>query len=105
MDRYRRLGQPGRFAQEGAFAAVAFDQMGFDTGVPGKLQNFAELMLQFADNQVKDCFHGTNKLIGPLALTIFLWVFIMNFMDIVPVDILPQLAQMGGVHYMNTLKD
>src|SRR3989338_9352281 len=43
------------------------------TGVPGKMQNFAELMLQFADNHVKDCFHGKNNLIGPLALTIFMW--------------------------------
>src|SRR5476649_3078018 len=59
------------------------------TGVPGKLQNFAELMLTFADNQVKDCFHGKNQVIGPLALTIFIWVFLMNFMDILPVDILP----------------
>ncbi|KTD62437.1 ATP synthase F0 subunit A [Legionella shakespearei DSM 23087] len=73
------------------------------TGVPGKLQNFAELMLEFADNQVKDCFHGKNNLIGPLALTIFLWVFVMNFMDIVPVDILPMLAQAGGVHYLKVV--
>ncbi|MFA6301842.1 MAG: F0F1 ATP synthase subunit A [Legionella sp.] len=73
------------------------------TGVPGKLQNFAELMLQFADNQVKDCFHGKNDLIGPLALTIFLWVFLMNFMDIVPVDILPLMAQMGGVHNLKVV--
>jgi F-type H+-transporting ATPase subunit a len=73
------------------------------TGVPGKLQNFAELMLQFADNQVKDCFHGKNALIGPLALTIFMWVFLMNFMDIVPVDILPMIAQVGGVHYLKVV--
>lgn len=73
------------------------------TGVPGKLQNFAELMLQFADNQVKDCFHGKNALIGPLALTIFLWVFLMNFMDIVPVDALPIIAQMSGVHYLKVV--
>jgi len=73
------------------------------TGVPGKLQNFAELMLQFADNQVKDCFHGRNNLIGPLALTIFLWVFLMNFMDILPVDVLPMIAQMGGVHYLKVV--
>lgn len=73
------------------------------TGVPGKLQNFAEMMLQFADNQVKDCFHGKNNLIGPLALTIFLWVFLMNFMDIVPVDVLPLLAQTGGVHYLKVV--
>ncbi|WP_298624172.1 F0F1 ATP synthase subunit A [uncultured Legionella sp.] len=84
-------------------ALMYFGARRVTTGVPGKLQNFAELMLQFADNQVKDCFHGANKLIGPLALTIFLWVFIMNFMDIVPVDILPQLAQMGGVHYLKVV--
>lgn len=73
------------------------------TGVPGKLQNFAELMLEFADNQVKDCFHGKNNLIGPLALTIFLWVFLMNFMDILPVDVLPMAAQLGGVHYLKVV--
>ncbi len=73
------------------------------TGIPGKLQNFAEIMLQFADNQVKDCFHGKNNLIGPLALTIFLWVFLMNFMDIIPVDVLPALAQAGGIHYLKVV--
>ncbi|MFT4059364.1 MAG: F0F1 ATP synthase subunit A [Legionella sp.] len=73
------------------------------TAVPGKLQNFAELMLQFADNQVKDCFHGKSNLIGPLALTIFLWVFLMNFMDIVPVDVLPIMAQSMGVHYLKVV--
>lgn len=70
------------------------------TGVPGKLQNFAELMLQFADNQVKDCFHGQNKVIGPLALTVFIWVFLMNFMDILPVDMLPDAAKLAGVDYL-----
>jgi F-type H+-transporting ATPase subunit a len=73
------------------------------TGVPGKLQNFAEMMLTFADNQVKDCFHGRNKLIGPLALTIFMWVFLMNFMDIVPVDILPAIAKVFGFHYLKVV--
>lgn len=73
------------------------------TGVPGKLQNFAELMLVFADNQVKDCFHGKNNVIGPLALTIFIWVFLMNFMDIVPVDVLPALAQLVGIHYLKVV--
>ena len=73
------------------------------TGVPGKLQNFAEMMLQFADNQVKDCFHGRSEIIGPLALTIFVWVFLMNFMDILPVDALPMMAQMGGVHRLKTV--
>jgi len=73
------------------------------TGVPGKLQNFAEMMLEFADGQVKDCFHGRNKLIGPLALTIFLWVLLMNFMDIVPVDLLPELAGLMGIHYLKVV--
>ncbi len=73
------------------------------SGVPGKLQNFAELMLSFADNQVKDCFHGKNKVIGPLALTIFIWVFLMNFMDIVPVDFLPVIAQAMGIHYLKVV--
>lgn len=73
------------------------------TGVPGKMQNFAELMLTFADNQVKDCFHGKSPVIGPLALTIFIWVFLMNFMDIIPVDILPALAKLAGFHYLKVV--
>jgi len=72
-------------------------------GVPGKLQNFAEMMLEFADKQVKDCFHGQSKLIGPLALTIFCWVFLMNFMDILPVDVLPDIAKSGGLHYLKVV--
>nr|WP_300307661.1 F0F1 ATP synthase subunit A [Halomonas sp.] len=62
------------------------------TGVPGALQNFVELMVEFVDNSVKDTFHGKSKLIAPLALTIFCWVFLMNLMDLVPVDFLPMLA-------------
>lgn len=84
-------------------ALMYFGARRVTTGVPGKLQNFSELMLQFADNQVKDCFHGQSKLIGPLALTIFLWVFLMNFMDLIPVDVLPMLAMAGGVHYLKVV--
>ena len=49
--------------------------------VPNKLQNFVEFLYDFADSQVKDTFHGESKLIGPLALTVFLWVFLMNFIS------------------------
>lgn len=84
-------------------ALMYFGARKVTTAVPGKLQNFAELMLQFADSQVKDCFHGKNDLIGPLALTIFLWVFVMNFMDIFPVDVLPLMAQAAGVHYLKVV--
>jgi F-type H+-transporting ATPase subunit a len=70
------------------------------TGRPGKLQNFAELLLEFADSQVKDCFHGRSKLIGPLALTIFVWVFFMNIMDILPVGLLPVVASSMNIHHL-----
>ncbi|MCH1921140.1 F0F1 ATP synthase subunit A [Shewanella sp. A3A] len=69
------------------------------TGVPGKLQCFVEMLVEFVDSSVKETFHGRNKVIAPLALTIFVWVFMMNFMDMVPVDWLPQLAQLiAGDH-------
>lgn len=70
------------------------------SGVPGKLQNFVEIMTEFVDTQVKDCFHGKNALLGPLGLTIFVWVFLMNLMDLLPVDLLPKIASWFGIHYM-----
>ncbi|MBJ7536391.1 F0F1 ATP synthase subunit A [Marinomonas transparens] len=65
---------------------------------PSGLQNFVELMVEFVDGSVKETFHGKNKLIAPLALTIFVWVFLMNAMDLVPVDFLPALASFIGVN-------
>jgi F-type H+-transporting ATPase subunit a len=73
------------------------------TGVPDAFQNFAEMILEFANAQVTDCFHGRNRLIGPLALTIFIWVFLMNFMDILPVDLLPAIASLFGFHYLKVV--
>jgi F-type H+-transporting ATPase subunit a len=72
-------------------------------GVPGKFQNFVELLVEFVDTQVKDTFHGTSRLIAPLALTIFCWVFLFNFMDLVPVDLLPWLAGKAGVHNLKVV--
>ena len=63
---------------------------------PSGLQNFVELMVEFVDGSVKETFHGKSKVIAPLALTIFVWVFLMNFMDLIPVDFLPAVAQMIG---------
>lgn len=71
--------------------------------VPGMLQNFVEWLVEFADGQVKDCFHVENKLIGPLALTIFIWVFLMNFMDLVPVDLLPLAAGALGIEHLRVV--
>lgn len=72
-------------------------------GVPGRLQNFIELVVDFVATQVKDSFHGESKLIAPLALTIFCWVFLMNFMDLVPVDLLPAIAHAGGIDYLKVV--
>ena len=72
-------------------------------GVPGCLQNFVETILVFADEQVKDCFHGKSPVIGPLALTIFIWVFTMNFMDILPVDMLPAIGELFGLHHLKVV--
>jgi F-type H+-transporting ATPase subunit a len=73
-------------------------------GVPGKLQNFIELVVEFVDNQVKETYHGSSKLIAPLALTIFCWVFLFNFMDMVPVDLFPWIAdRFLGLHYMKVV--
>ncbi|MEZ5545595.1 MAG: F0F1 ATP synthase subunit A [Lysobacteraceae bacterium] len=59
------------------------------TGVPGKFQAFVEIVVVFVDGLVRETFHGRSKMIAPLAITIFLLVFLMNFMDMVPVDLLP----------------
>lgn len=72
-------------------------------GVPGKFQNFVELLVEFVDTQVKDTFHGTSRLIAPLALTIFCWVFLFNFMDLLPVDLLPWMAGKAGLHNLKVV--
>ncbi len=72
-------------------------------GVPGKLQNFVEMMVEFVDNSVKGSFSGKNPLVAPLALTIFVWVFLMNLMDLVPVDLLPRIAGAIGIHHMKVV--
>lgn len=71
--------------------------------VPGRLQNFVELILDFVNTQVQDTYHGKSKLIGPLALTIFVWVFLMNFMDLIPVDLLPLLGSGLGLPYLKVV--
>jgi F-type H+-transporting ATPase subunit a len=70
-----------------------------ETGVPSGLVNAIEMTVEFVDNTVRDTFHGHNKLIAPLALTVFVWVLLMNLMDLVPVDLVPMLFMMMGVEY------
>ena len=73
------------------------------TGVPGKFQNFVEVMVEFVDTQVRDTFHGDSKLIAPLALTIFCWILLFNFMDNVPVDLLPLIGQKVGLEHLKVV--
>jgi F-type H+-transporting ATPase subunit a len=69
-------------------------------GVPAGLQNFVEMLIEFVDDNVRSIFTYTNTMIAPMALTIFVWVFLMNLMDLVPVDWIPSLAYAAGIEYM-----
>lgn len=73
------------------------------SGIPGGLQNFVEVIVEFVNQQVKDIYHGKSDWIAPLALSIFVWVFLMNFMDLLPVDLLPRAASLVGIHYLKVV--
>lgn len=62
------------------------------TGVPRGAQNFVEWIIDFIDNSVRGSFSGRNDVVAPLALTIFIWIFLMNFMDLLPIDYIPYVA-------------
>ncbi len=68
-------------------------------GVPGGLQNFVEWVVEFVDGVVKGSFTGRNPLVAPLALTIFFWVFLMNFMDLISIDYGSEAAKFSGLHF------
>jgi F-type H+-transporting ATPase subunit a len=107
------MAQSGREAADMGFWAINADTFGWSlflgalflflfhrmakkatTGVPSGLQNLVEIMVEFADTTVRETFHGrSHPVIAPLALTIFIWILLMNTMDLVPVDLLPLLAQ------------
>ena len=73
------------------------------SGTPGKLQTFVEVLVSFVDAQVKGVFQGNNRLIAPLALTIFCWVFLFNVMDILPIDLLPGAAGAAGLGHLRVV--
>ena len=109
-------------AKEMGFWALHLDTLGFSiglgvlflyffrraakqatAGVPGGLQNFAECVVEFIEETVRGSFSGKNPLVAPLAFTIFLWIFLMNFMDLIAIDFLPSLATLAGVPYMKVV--
>ena len=69
------------------------------TGIPGGLQNFVEWIVEFIDTSVRGSFSAKNAMIAPLALTIFLWVFLMNLMDLVPIDASAKVAHAAGLPF------
>ena len=106
----------GQEAKDMGFTAVHVDTLGWSiflgalfifvfsrvakkatTDTPTGLQSFVELVVSFVDSTVKDTFHYKNRMVAPMGLTIFCWVFLMNFMDLLPVDWLPSAAaQIAG---------
>jgi F-type H+-transporting ATPase subunit a len=107
-----KLAESGAEAQQMGFTAIHLDSMGWsiglglifcllfwlvakaaNAGVPTKFQSAIEMIIEFVDSSVRDTFHGKSRLIAPLALTIFVWIFLMNLMDLIPVDFIPYVAQ------------
>ena len=110
-----KLAETAEEAQQMGFTAIHLDSMGWsiglgvifcllfwivakaaNSGVPTKFQAAIEMIIEFVDSSVRDTFHGKSRLIAPLALTIFVWIFLMNLMDLIPVDWIPYLAQQIG---------
>ncbi|WFM71383.1 F0F1 ATP synthase subunit A [Halomonas sp. CKK8] len=106
-------------AQEMGFWALHLDTMGWSiamgvlfiwlfrkagkvatTGVPGTLQNLVEMVFEFVENTVHGAFHGRNPVIAPLALTLFVWIFLMNLLKLIPVDYVPEIFVRLGIDYM-----
>ncbi len=73
------------------------------SNVPGKLQCAVEMVVEWVDNIVKENFDGVRSFIAPLSLTIFCWVFVMNAIDLVPVDFFPQIIHMFGIKYLRAV--
>ena len=70
---------------------------------PSKFQALVELIIEFVNDSVKSTFPAKSRLVAPLGLTIFVWVFFMNLMDLVPVDWIPELSKAMGIEYMKVV--
>ena len=72
-------------------------------GIPTGVQNFVEWIVEFIDTSVRGSFSGKNPLVAPLALTIFVWILLMNLMDLLPVDWVPQIAHHLGLPFFKVV--
>ena len=86
-----------------AFGFFALAASRASSGVPGRFQGFVEMLVDFVDAQVKDSYHGKRGFVTPLAITIFLWVWVMNAMDFLPVDLLPRLTEAIGLEHFKSV--
>ena len=86
-----------------AFGFFALAASRASAGVPGRFQSFVEMLVDFVDSQVKDSYHGKRGFVTPLALTIFLWVWVMNAMDFLPVDLLPRITESIGLEHFKSV--
>jgi len=112
------VAETGAQAAEMGFIALHLDSLGWSfalgavflwlfhrvarrasAGVPDGAQNFVEWIVEFVDENVRGSFRGQNDLVAPMALTLFCWVFLMNLMDLLPVEVIPRLFGFMGVHY------
>ncbi|KPP96736.1 F0F1 ATP synthase subunit A [Marinobacter sp. HL-58] len=112
------MARTGQEAADMGFMAIHVDTMGWSiamgvlflglfrmvakkatTDTPSGLQNFVEMTVEFIQNIVRDVFHGKNPIIAPLALTMFVWIFLMNSLKLIPVDYIPSVAHAMGLEY------
>ncbi|MCL7942753.1 F0F1 ATP synthase subunit A [Marinobacter sp. ATCH36] len=112
------MARTGQEAMDMGFMAIHVDTMGWSiamgllflglfrlvakkatTDTPSGLQNFVEMTVEFIQNIVRDVFHGKNPIIAPLALTMFVWIFLMNSLKLIPVDYIPSIAHALGLEY------
>ena len=70
---------------------------------PSGLQNFVEWIIEFIDSSVRGSFTAKNNMVAPMALTLFVWILLMNLMDLVPVDWIPTVAGWMGIHFMKVV--
>lgn len=73
------------------------------SGVPGRGQNLVEIAVEFVNNTIKSMFPYESRVVAPLALTVFVWVLLMNLMDLIPIDFLPKAAELAGVPYLKVV--
>lgn len=112
------MARTGQEAMDMGFMAIHVDTMGWSlamgilflglfrhvakkatTDTPSGLQNLVEMTVEFVQGIVRDVFHGRNPIIAPLALTMFVWIFLMNSLKLIPVDYIPSIAHAMGLEY------